>query len=139
MAIDALDQVIPDKVCIHVISDSSGATAVRVLRGASVQFSSAAVEISVLSHVSSIEQVRAYLDREVAEGEETAVFHTIMSEQLRDAMKALLDARGIPSVDVLGPATMVLASVLNETPARAVGLTLDDGVEPRYTEASELA
>ena len=139
MAVDVLDQVIPDKVCIHVVSDSSGATAVRVLRGASVQFSSAAVEISVLAHVSSIDQIRAYLDREVAEGEETAVFHTLMSEQLRDSMKALLDERGIPSVDVLGPATMVLSSVLNEDPARAVGLTLDDGVEPRYTEASELA
>ena len=139
MAIDALDRVIPDKVCIHVISDSTGSTAVRVLRGASVQFSSAAVEISVLSHVSSIDQIRAYIEREVTDGEETAVFHTIMSEQLRDAMKALLDDKGIPSVDVLGPATMVLSSVLNEQPARAVGLTLDDGVEPRYTEASDIA
>ena len=138
MAVDALDQVIPDKVCIHAISDSSGDTAVRVLRGASVQFSSAAVEISVLRHVSTIDQIRAYLDREVAEGEETAVFHTIMNKQLRDAMKQLLDSRDIPSVDVLGPATMVLSSVLNEDPARAVGLTLDDGVMPRYTEASEL-
>lgn len=138
MAVDALDQVIPDKVCIHVISDSSGDTAVRVLRGASVQFSSAAVEISVLRHTSSIDQIRTYLDREVAEGEETAVFHTIMNKQLRDAMKQLLDSRDIPSVDVLGPATMVLSSVLNEDPARAVGLTLDDGVMPRYTEASEL-
>ena len=55
MAIDVLDQVIPDKVCIHVISDSSGATAVRVLRGASVQFSSYAVEISVLAHVTSVD------------------------------------------------------------------------------------
>ena len=139
MAIDVLDQVIPDKVCIHVISDSSGATAVRVLRGASVQFSSYAVEISVLAHVTSVDQIRTYLDREVEPGEETAVFHTIMNEQLRDGMKALLDERGIASVDVLGPATMVLASVLGESPARAVGLTVDDGVEPRYTEAADLA
>ena len=138
MTIDALDQVIPDKVCIHVISDSSGATAVRVLRGASVQFDSRAVEISVLSHVSSIDQIKAYIDREVADGEETAVFHTIMSEQLRNAMRELLDARDIPSVDVLGPATMVLSSVLGEDPAYAVGRTVDDGVEPRYTEATEL-
>jgi regulator of PEP synthase PpsR (kinase-PPPase family) len=138
MAVDALDQVIPEKVCIHVISDNTGSTAVRVLRGASVQFSKTAVEISVLQHVSNIDQIRAYLDREVSEGEETAVFHTIMSQKLRDAMRQLLDARDIPSVDVLGPATMVLSSVLNEEPARAVGLTLDDGVEPRYTEASEL-
>ena len=138
MTIDALDQVIPDKVCIHVISDSSGATAVRVLRGASVQFDSRAVEISVLSHVSSIDQIKAYIDREVADGEETAVFHTIMSEQLRNAMRDLLDARDIPSVDVLGPATMVLSSVLGEEPAYAVGRTVDDGVEPRYTEATEL-
>ena len=139
MAIDVLDQVIPDKVCMHVISDSSGATAVRVLRGASVQFSSAAVEISVLAHATTIDQIRAYLDREVSEGEETAVFHTLMEKPLRDSMKALLDERGIPSVDVLGPATMVLSSVLNEDPAHAVGLTLDDGVEPRYTEAPDLA
>jgi len=139
MATDALDQVIPDKVCLHVISDSSGATAVRVLRGASVQFKAFDVEISVLSHLTNVDQARAYIDREVEEGEETAVFHTIMSEQLRDAVKELLDSRGIPSVDVLGPATMVLSSVLGEDPARAVGLSLDDGVEPRYTEASELA
>ena len=138
MTIDALDQVIPDKVCIHVISDSSGATAVRVLRGASVQFDEHAVEISVLSHVTSIDQIKAYIEREVADGEETAVFHTIMNENLRNAMRELLDAKGISSVDVLGPATMVLSSVLGEDPAYAVGRTVDDGVEPRYTEAAEL-
>ena len=139
MALDALDQVIPDKVCIHVISDSSGSTAVRVVRGASVQFSASQVEISVLAHVSSVDQIRAYLDREVEDGEVTAVFHTIMDAKLREGMKALLDERLIASVDVLGPATMVLSSVLNEDPAFAVGLTLDDGVEPRYTEAADLA
>lgn len=139
MATDALDQIIPDKVCLHVISDSTGATAVRVLRGASVQFRAYDVEISVLSHLSSAEQARIYVEREIEEGEETAVFHTIMNEQLRDAVKELLDDRNIPSVDVLGPATMVLSSVLGEDPARAVGLSLDDGVEPRYTEASDLA
>lgn len=139
MATDALDQIIPDKVCLHVISDSTGATAVRVLRGASVQFKAYDVEISVLSHLSSVEQARIYVEREIEEGEETAVFHTIMNEQLRDAVKELLDDRNIPSVDVLGPATMVLSSVLGEDPARAVGLSLDDGVEPRYTEASDLA
>ena len=138
MAIDVLDQVIPDRVCLHVISDSSGATAVRVLRGASVQFRACDVEISVLAHVSTVEQAKAYIEREVAEGEETAVFHTIMNEQLRGAIKDYLDGRGIPSVDVLGPATMVLSSVLGQDPAFEVGLTLDDGVEPRYTEASEL-
>ena len=139
MAVDVLDQVIPDKVCIHVISDSSGSTAVRVVRGASVQFSASQVEISVLAHVSSVDQIRAYLDREVEDGEVTAVFHTIMDAKLREGMKALLDERLIAYVDVLGPATMVLSSVLNEDPAFAVGLTLDDGVEPRYTEAADLA
>lgn len=139
MATDVLDQIIPDKVCLHVISDSSGATAVRVLRGASVQFKAYDVEISVLAHLSTAEQARLYIEREIAEGEETAVFHTIMNENLRDAVKEILDARGIPSVDVLGPATMVLSSVLGEDPVRAVGLSLDDGVEPRFTEAEELA
>ena len=138
MATDALDQVIPDKVCLHVISDSTGATAVRVLRGASVQFRAYDVEISVLAHVENAEQAKKYIEREVAPGEETAVFHTIMNEQLRSAIKEMLDDKGIPSVDVLGPATMVLSSVLGEDPARAVGLSLDDGVEPRYTEAREL-
>ena len=139
MSTDALDQIIPDKVCLHVISDSSGATAVRVLRGASVQFKECDVEISVLSHLSNVAQARAYIEREVEEGEETAVFHTIMNEQLRDSVKELLDDKGIPSVDVLGPATMVLASDLGQDPAREVGLTLDDGVEPRFTEAADMA
>ena len=139
MSTDALDQIIPDKVCLHVISDSSGATAVRVLRGASVQFKECDVEISVLAHLSNVAQARAYIEREVEEGEETAVFHTIMNEQLRDSVKELLDDNGIPSVDVLGPATMVLSSVLGTDPVREVGLTLDDGVEPRYTEAADLA
>ena len=139
MTTDALDQVIPDKVCLHVISDSTGATAVRVLRGASVQFKAFDVEISVLSHLTNIEQAKAYIEREIEDGEETAVFHTIMNEQLRDAVKELLDEHDIASVDVLGPATMVLSSALGEDPARAVGLSLNDGVEPRYVEASELA
>ena len=87
MATDALDQVIPDKVCLHVISDSSGATAVRVLRGASVQFKAFDVEISVLSHLSNVDQARAYIDREVEEGEETAVFQRLKrSAQLRKAV-----------------------------------------------------
>ena len=63
MSIVALDQIVPEKACVHVFSDNTGTTAARMLRGVSVQFAKGAMEIGVLSHLSSVSQANAYVQR----------------------------------------------------------------------------
>ena len=112
-------------IAVHVISDSLGGTAGAVVRAAAVQFDKSSVSISCLSHVSDIEQVTAYVSRFVATGEPAAVFHTILDEGLREELRSELDAAGIPSVDLLGPAMEILSKLTGADPLNIPGLVVD--------------
>ena len=53
----------------------------------------------------------------------TAVFHTFADGILRREIRRELDRRGIPSIDLLGPAVTVLSTLTGEEPTHAVGAT----------------
>lgn len=125
---------------LHVISDSLGTTARGVVNSAAVQFPHESVRVSVLAKVESIEQVRVYLDRHVDDPAATAVFHTILNDELRKQLRHELESRGIASVDVLGPAMRIVSTLTREDPLNVPGLVIDRNVVETVTiDASTIA
>lgn len=112
-------------VVVHALSDATGNTAAGLVEAAAVQFPCGKVGVSRLSHVESIEQVKAYLDRYVPLGEETIVYHTVLNPELRREVRDEAERRGIASVDLLGPAMGMLGQMLGEEPLNVPGLVVD--------------
>lgn len=107
---------------VYVLSDARGETAVNVVEAAADQFSEDAVVIKLLGNVKSVEDVRRYLDRNVDDSSNNlAVFHTIVDRNLRRDIRRELDKRGIPSIDLLGPAVTILSTLTGEEPKNQVG------------------
>ncbi|WP_321971650.1 kinase/pyrophosphorylase [Paratractidigestivibacter sp.] len=129
----------PQTITAHIISDSLGTTARGVVASAVVQIRRGSVAVSTLSHVQSLAQVRAYLDRYVPAGEKTAVFHTVLDRELRASIREELEERGVPSVDLLGPAISIVTALTDEEPMNIPGLVVDRTVpEVRKIDASKL-
>ena len=118
---DIFGQVVP---LIYVLSDSRGETANTVVMAAAAQFGDGSVDIERLSNVKDVDSVRAYFDEHYDADRPCAVFHTFANGILRRE----LDRRGIPSIDLLGPAVTVISTLTGEEPTRAIGAVYkDDG------------
>lgn len=90
---------------IHVISDSLGDTAAEVALAATSQFGVGAVRIQRLPKVTTLAQVKAYLDEHCGEAQgRVLVFHTIVDSGLRTQVVEEFERRGIDSLDLIGPA-----------------------------------
>ncbi len=113
---------IDDKPLIHIISDSLGATATSVVMAAAGQFEDDIVDIERLSKVDKISQVREYLDLHANPARPMAVFHTIVDSSLRNEVRSELDYRGIPSIDLIGPAITVLSTLTGAEPKNIPGV-----------------
>jgi len=117
---DIFGEVIP---VIYVLSDSRGETANAVVMAAAAQFGNGSVEIVRVSNVASVDGVRDYFDKNFDAGRPTAVFHTFADGILRREIRRELDHRGIPSIDLLGPAVTVISTLTGEEPSHAIGAT----------------
>jgi regulator of PEP synthase PpsR (kinase-PPPase family) len=111
---------------VLIISDSSGETAADVIRAATSQFEGDPIKMSRLSQVRSAEQVREYLDGIPDELLPGAVFHTIVDLDMRSEIRAELDRRSIPSIDLLGPAMNVIATLTGLEPVSIAGRRNED-------------
>ncbi len=112
------DEVTP---IVFVISDARGKTAAGVVEAAADQFGDDAVIIKTLSNVNSAEMVSDYLNKNLDEDVPIAVFHTIVDRNLRRDIRRELDKRGIPSIDLLGPAITVISTLTGEEPHYQAG------------------
>ena len=113
-----------DCVLIHVISDSMGDTAAGVVAAAASQFELGSVRISRLPKVESVEQVVEYLDSVDTDDHHehpSAVFHTIVDTDLRNDIRRELEARQLFSIDIIGPAINVLATLTEMEPLNIPG------------------
>ena len=128
MVDEELIEVEDEHICLHILADSTGRTAASVVCGAVVQFPEGAVTVRGLSHIKSAEEVRAYIERYVASGEMTTVFHTILDPELRREVRRVLETFGIPSVDLLGPVTQIVSRMLQEDPEGIPGMTMEDAL-----------
>lgn len=108
---------------IYVLSDSRGETANTVVLAAAAQFGKDSVEIERLSNVTDVQTVRDFFDKNYEPNRPTAVFHTFANGILRREIRRELDRRGIPSIDLLGPAVTVLSTLTGEEPTHAIGAT----------------
>lgn len=123
---DAFEQAIP---LIYVLSDSRGETANTVVMAAAAQFGDGSVEIRRLSNVKDVNTVRAYFDEDFDPDRPSAVFHTFANGILRREIRRELDRRGIPSIDLLGPAVTVLSTLTGEEPTHAIGAVFNEEPE----------
>lgn len=109
------------KPVVYVLSDARGETANAVVLAAAAQFGDASVDIVRVPNVTSVEICQNYLDEHFDPERPCAVFHTFADASLRREIRRELDSRGIPSIDLLGPAVTVLSTLTGEEPSRAIG------------------
>lgn len=119
---DIFGEVVP---LIYVLSDARGETANTVVMAAAAQFGEASVDIERLSNVADVETVRSYFDEHYDADRPCAVFHTFANATLRREIRRELDRRGIPSIDLLGPAVTVISTLTGEEPTHAIGATFE--------------
>lgn len=106
---------------VIVLSDARGKTASGVVEAAADQFDDGIITIKQFGNVRDIEMVKKFLDDEIGEDDEVAVFHTIVERNLRRAIRRELDDRGIPSIDLLGPAITIISTLTGEEPKYVTG------------------
>jgi regulator of PEP synthase PpsR (kinase-PPPase family) len=106
---------------VFVISDARGETATGVVSAAASQFTDDIVIIKRLGEVRSVETVKNYLDENVDPDVPLAVFHTVVDRNLRRDIRRELDKRGIPSIDLLGPAVTIISTLTGEEPVNLAG------------------
>lgn len=119
--VDVLFETETPTPVVFVISDARGETATGVVTAAASQFTDDIVVIKRLGEVRSVETVREYLDAELDPDVPLAVFHTIVDRNLRRDIRRELDKRGIPSVDLLGPAVTIISTLTGEEPVNEAG------------------
>ncbi|OFK24292.1 kinase/pyrophosphorylase [Olsenella sp. HMSC062G07] len=123
LGVDIFSDVTP---VVFVLSDARGETAASVVEAAADQFSDKVVTIKQLGNVKSVDMVRTYLDSNITADVPLAVFHTIVDRNLRRDIRRELDSRGIPSIDLLGPAITVISTLTGEEPHYEVGRRSDN-------------
>jgi regulator of PEP synthase PpsR (kinase-PPPase family) len=118
---DALFETETATPIVFVISDARGETATGVVSAAASQFPDDIVIIKRLGEVRSVETVKNYLDENVDPDVPLAVFHTVVDRNLRRDIRRELDKRGIPSIDLLGPAVTIISTLTGEEPVNEAG------------------
>lgn len=118
---DALFETVTATPIVFVISDARGETATGVVSAAASQFTDDIVIIKRLGEVRSVETVKNYLDENVDPDVPLAVFHTVVDRNLRRDIRRELDKRGIPSIDLLGPAVTIISTLTGEEPVNLAG------------------
>lgn len=119
--VDTLFETETPTPIVFVISDARGETATGVVTAAASQFVDDIVQIKRLGEVRSVETVRTYLDENVEPDCPLAVFHTIVDRNLRRDIRRELDKRGIPSIDLLGPAVTIISTLTGQEPVNMAG------------------
>ena len=122
----------PRQIIVYAVSDMTGETVARLVRAASAQFPTNDVTIKVLQHASSAQQVVDFIEGQGDDLVPCAVFHTILTLRMREDLRTALQTLRIPSVDLLGSTSHVMAELLGKQPQETPGLTIDDGVLPTY-------
>ena len=119
--VDVLFETETPTPIVFVISDARGETATGVVSAAASQFTDDIIIIKRLGEVDDIETVKNYLDENVDPDVPLAVFHTIVDRNLRRDIRREMDKRGIPSIDLLGPAVTIISTLTGEEPVNEAG------------------
>src|SRR5438128_12067541 len=85
---------------LHVISDSTGETAARLVQALEAQFPDQAFEEIRHPRVESVDDLRLAVSR--AKGRPAVVLYTLVDEELRSTMRVLCRNAKLHYVDILG-------------------------------------
>jgi regulator of PEP synthase PpsR (kinase-PPPase family) len=120
-----INEMVEDpKPIVCIISDARGDTAYGVVAAAAAQFEADALDVVLLPNARNVQDVNTFLDAQ-EEGRPIAVFHTFVDERLRRDVRHALVRRGIPSIDLLGPAVTVLSTLTGKEPSNKIGALRD--------------
>ena len=112
---------------IFAVSDATGATAELVVRAALAQFQAAEVEIRRLPNIRKADEVRRII--EAARASQAIIVHTLVSEELRQAILREGRERGVETIDLIGPLLLRLSDQLRVPPLMQPGLFRQLGQE----------
>lgn len=129
LALDESLETQTKEPCVYVISDARGKTATGVVEAAASQFEDGIISIKQLRNVKSLGTVEDFLDANLEDSEPVAVFHTIVDKNLRRDIRRELDMRGIPSIDLLGPAITVISTLTDAEPILQPGRRTQPKIE----------
>ncbi|GIO13364.1 putative pyruvate, phosphate dikinase regulatory protein [Cohnella xylanilytica] len=90
-----------DSVTVYVVSDSAGDTGELAVRAAAAQFHPLQVQIRRVGFIQSREGIDAVLD--MAASDKGILLYTLVIPRLREHMTTQAEARGIVTIDLLGP------------------------------------
>jgi len=90
-----------DSVTVYVVSDSAGDTGELAVRAAAAQFHPLQVHIRRVGFIQSREGIDAVLD--MAASDKGILLYTLVIPRLREHMTTQAEARGIVTIDLLGP------------------------------------
>ena len=100
---------------IFIVSDKTGDTCARVIEVALLQFDSPKVQILWRTNVAS--PVEAELAAQSAAKQKGIIFYTLVSGEIRTALKHAAEQYFVPAVDVLDAALSALADFLARSPS----------------------
>ncbi|WP_027091121.1 pyruvate, water dikinase regulatory protein [Cohnella thermotolerans] len=90
-----------ENVTVYVVSDSAGDTGELAVRAAAAQFHPLHVHIRRVGFIQTIEAIDAVLD--MAASDHGILLYTLVIPRLREYMNERAAARGIVTIDLLGP------------------------------------
>lgn len=105
---------------IYALSDSIGETAEMVARATVSQFDSRRFDIIRVPYITSPEQITETIDE--AAKHNCIICHTLVSPHLRDALLTQAQAKGIPTVDIMGPMLAAVEKMSHIPPKLKPGL-----------------
>ena len=109
-----------EKLTVYVVSDATGDTAERMVRGALVQFPEAPVLLIRRGNVRTSDEVRRVVAEAAAE--DAIVMHTLVSNELRQLMLEEARSHEVDALDMMGPVLERMATHLNLSPQERPGL-----------------
>jgi len=128
----------PERLTIYVVSDATGDTAERMVRGALVQFPEAPVRLVRRGLVRTADEVRQVMAEAAAE--DAIVMHTLVTNELRQLMLDEARSYQVDALDMMGPVLDHMATHLNLTPQERPGLLGQlIGARSRAIEAVDFA
>jgi regulator of PEP synthase PpsR (kinase-PPPase family) len=105
---------------VFIVSDGRGDTAMQVAKAAAVQFEGVHYATERRSDVSSPDQVKAIV-REASRSD-SVILYTLVSENVRKAMRQSSRELHVPSVDLLGPVFTALGGMFDRKRGSTPGL-----------------
>ncbi len=105
---------------ILIVSDGTGGTAEQAVRAALTQFGGVDVAIERRSEVRTVAQVADAVQYAARIG--AFIVHTIVSQDLRNAMAEQGRLHNVPTIDLMGPLLAQMAHHLAHSPAEKPGL-----------------